>query len=484
MDAETCHQLAWKHLHAGETKLALEYALRAHELSRGNLDYLNTLGVAYGEAGQLDFAEASFRKVLRRKPGFINALINLAKSLEKQERLDEARPLYERALAIEPAFPKLAANLASLYGQRGETGRAKSLLERSARNVDPQDLAIGLAKCDADAGETDRALARLRAAVGEHADWKLARSSLAHLLLSTAHWREGWTEYVQRRNLFEPRLTELPPLLPARLEGKTVLLRGEQGIGDVLFFLRFAPLLHRRGARLALACERKLHAVVRPNEILGEVRAGDDAAGFDRAVLTGDLPALLAAEETPPAWPLVVEPEAKRAASERLSALGPAPYLAVTWRAGTDTARGREFGAERISLTKSAPPKELGAALRGWRGTTILLQRGARPQDGAEFAAGFGAPPHDLSALGEDLRALLAVLSLVDEYVSVSNTNIHLLAGIGRSARVLVPFPPEWRWLRREDRSPWFPDFPVYRQPVSHDWGVPLAALRKDLGLG
>jgi hypothetical protein len=75
------------------------------------------------------------------------------------------------------------------------------------------------------------------------------------------------------------------------------------------------------------------------------------------------------------------------------------------------------------------------------------------------------------------------VLSLVDEYVSVSNTNIHLLAGIGRGARVLVPFPPEWRWLRREDRSPWFPDFPVYRQPVSRDWTVPLAALRRDLGL-
>ncbi len=215
MDAETSHQLAWKYLQAGETKLALEHALRAHELSRGNLDYLNTLGVAYGEAGQLDLAEATFRKALKRKPGFINALVNLAKSLEKQERLDEARPLYERALTIAPAFPRLATNLARIYSQRGETGRAKSLLERSAKNVDPQDLAMGLALYEADAGETERALARLRAAVADHPDWKLARSSLAHLLLSTAHWREGWTEYVRRRNLFEPRPTELPEPLAA-----------------------------------------------------------------------------------------------------------------------------------------------------------------------------------------------------------------------------------------------------------------------------
>ena len=482
MDAETSNQLAWKYLQAGETKLALEYALRAHELKRGNLDFLNTLGVAYGEAGQLDLAEATFRKLLKRKPGFVDALVNLGKSLEKQERLEEARQQSERALAIEPAFPKLATNLARIYNLGGEPARAKSLLERSAKNLDPQDLAIGLAKCAADAGELDDALARLRAAVADHTDWKLARSSLAHLLLSTARWREGWIEYVRRRNLLEPRPTELPPLLAARLDGNSVLLRGEQGIGDVLFFLRFAPMLRARGARLTLACERKLHAVVHANEVLDEVRA-EETGSFDRAVWTADLPALLETEATPPAWRLEIDPAAKRDAETRLAALGPAPYLAVTWRAGTDTVRGREFGAERISLTKSAPPRLLGGALRGWRGTAILLQRGARPGDAAEFAAGFGAPFHDLSALGDDLRALLAVLSLVDEYVSVSNTNIHLLAGIGRSARVLVPFPPEWRWLRGEGRSPWFPDFPVYRQPVSHDWSAPLAALRKDLGL-
>jgi hypothetical protein len=482
VDAETCNQLAWQYLQAGETRLALEHALRAHELKRNNLDFLNTLGVAYGEAGQLDLAEATFRKALKRKPGFVDALVNLAKSLEKQERLAEARQHYERALAIEPAFPKLAANLSRVYAQLGETARSREALERNAKHVDPQDLAIGMAQCELDAGDSERALGRLRSAVAQHSDWKLARSALAHLLLSTGRWREGWKEYVQRRNLFDPRPTELPPLLAGRLDGQSLLLRGEQGIGDVLFFLRFAPLLRARGARLSLACDRKLHSVVRANEILDEVRVGEEGS-FDRAVWTADQPALLETEATPPAWRLEVDAAAKQDAEARLAALGPAPYLAVTWRAGTDTARGREFGAERASLTKSVPPQELGAALRGWRGTTILLQRGARSEDAAAFAAGFAAPFHDLSALGEDLRALLAVLSLVDEYVSVSNTNIHLLAGIGRGARVIVPYPPEWRWLRREDRSPWFPDFPVYRQAVSRDWSAPLAALRKDLAI-
>ena len=373
-------------------------------------------------------------------------------------------------------------NLARVYAQYGETQRVRGLLERNAKQIDPQDLTIALARNEQDVGEPAKALERLRDAVARHADWKLARSALAHLLLSTGQWREGWPEYVRRRNLLDPRPTELPPPVGASLAGKTVLLRGEQGIGDVLFFLRFAPLLRGRGARLVLACERKLHSVVRANEILDEVRA-EDGVGFDRAIWTADLPALLETDSTPPAWRLEVDAAARREAEAKLAALGPGPYLAVTWRAGTDTVRGREFGAERISLTKSVPPKSLGEALRGWRGTTLLLQRGARADDAAQFAAGFAAPFHDLSPLGDDLRAMLAVLSLVDEYVAVSNTNVHLLAGIGRSARVVIPFPPEWRWLLREDRSPWFPEFPVYRQPASRDWGAPLAALRTDLGL-
>ena len=483
MDAETLNQLAWRYLQAGETQLALEHALRAHELKKNDLAYLNTLGVAYGEAGQLDLAEATFRKLLKRKPGFVAALVNLAKSLEKQERLEEAAPLFERALAIEPAFPKLAVNLARVYAQRGDVARRRSLLERHVRQIDPQDFAMAMAQCELDSGETGQALQRLREAVAAHEDWKLARSALAHLQLSIGDWREGWPEYVRRRNLLDPRPNALPPPLAARLDGKTLLLRGEQGIGDVLFFLRFAPMLRERGARLVLACERKLHSVVRANEVLAEVRA-EEGAGFDRAIWTADLPAVLGTEETPPAWRLEVDAAARRDAETKLAALGPAPYLAVTWRAGTDTAQGREFGAERAFLTKSVPTKALGEALRGWRGTTLLLQRGARADDAAQFAAGFAAPFHDLSALGEDLSAMLAALSLVDEYVGVSNTNMHLLAGIGRSARVIVPYPPEWRWLRREGRSPWFPDFPVYRQPASRDWSAPLAALRKDLGLG
>jgi len=470
-DHRDWNALAWTYLQSGQNDLALDAAQRAHEANRNNLDYLNTLGVAYGEAGDLERAESSFRKALKRKPVFLDALINLAKTLEKQERFAEAIPLYERALALDETFPKLATNLANLYRQRGDAKRARQLLERLARHIDPQDLALALAACDYELAGIGAAIDRLSAAVKHHPEWAAATSALAHACLADARWRDGWHHYLARHG-------GKAAALPARLENERILLRGEQGIGDVLFFLRFAPLLEARGAKLVLACAKRLHGVLKNIE-----KIESEAPGFDRQLWLGDLPVHLDCNEAPPAWPLSVPDEARRAARERLVALGPGPYLAVTWRAGTDIARGREFGAERMSLTKALPPEELANAVRGWKGTTVLLQRGGRAGEVERFTTALGAQCHDLSALGDDLPALLAVLAEIDEYATVSNTNVHLLAGLGRSARVLIPYPAEWRWMRREGRSPWFPDFPVYRQSQSRHWTGALSALRADLGL-
>src|SRR5207247_1916495 len=184
-DHRDWNALAWTYLQSGQSELALEAARRAHEGNRNNLDYLNTLGVAYGEMGELARAESSFRKALKRRPVFLDALVNLAKTLEKQERLDESIPLYERALALDETYPKLAANLARLYRQRGDALRARQLLERLAKHVDGQDLAMALAECDYELGSASDAVERLSHAVDQHPEWLLARNALAHALLAS-----------------------------------------------------------------------------------------------------------------------------------------------------------------------------------------------------------------------------------------------------------------------------------------------------------
>ena len=88
---------------------------------------------------------------------------------------------------------------------------------------------------------------------------------------------------------------------------------------------------------------------------------------------------------------------------------------------------------------------------------------------------------HDFSALNDDLEDMLALLGLIDDYVGVSNTNMHLRAGVGGRARVLVSNPPEWRWMTDGETSPWFPGYKVYRQAVTGDWSGALVTLTHDM---
>jgi uncharacterized protein HemY len=454
-DPDAWNELARQKVASGEPALAVEYARRAHELARRNPVYLNTLGVAYAESGDMAEALAALRRALKLKPDFVHAVVNLAKVLEKEEDLAAAQKAYEHAYQLSPDYPGLVPPLARLYRERGFAEKARALLDAS-RGVEPQAHLLAQAACDFELDGEGAAAARLRAALTGHPDWHLVRIALGHLLLSTGRWREGWRFY-----------RESPA---AELPAGRIVLRGEQGIGDVLFFLRFAPAL---GRKVTLACEKKLRSILVPGPVLEAIRE-DEGEG----ILIGDLPLLLGAENTPPAWPL----EARETAD--LRRYGPPPYLGVTWRAGTDLGRRREQGNDQRALSKSIPPALLGSALRGWPGTVIALQRGARAGDLDIFRASYGKAFTDLSPLGDDLPALLAVLAALDDYVGVSNANMHLLAGLGRSAKVLVPYPGEWRWMRRAGPSPWFPGFAVYRQPQGRDWQPTLAALRNDLFKG
>ena len=439
---QALNDLAWRAIAAGDAATALGYARRAHELSRRNPDYLNTLGVAYAESGDFAQAETSLRKAVKLKPDHVDAIVNLGKVLEKNDDFAGALKAYRHAYELAPQFPKLAVTLARVYRECGRAVEARALLNAT----DSEDLLIAAASCDFELDGEQAAIARLRTAPPE---WQAARKALAHLLLSTGHWREGWRLYRDAK----PEI------------GQHVHLRGEQGIGDVLFFMRFVPLLRARGVSVSIACEKKLASILEgAREYAGE-----------EAIPIGDLPLILDTEETPPAWPLAV---AEKASLERF---GPPPYLGVTWRAGTDLARRAEFGNDPGALSKAIAPELLGRAVRGWPGTVIVLQRGSRAGELDHFRSSYGKACTDLSLLGDDLPGLLAVLAALDEYVGVSNTNLHLLAGIAKTARVLVPYPGEWRWMRRAGPSPWFPDFQVYRQPQSRDWSAPLQQLRHDL---
>ena len=159
--------------------------------------------------------------------------------------------------------------------------------------------------------------------------------------------------------------------------------------------------------------------------------------------------------------------------AELLAGFGPPPHIGVTWRAGS---RDRH----RL-LYKYAPIEALAGALRPAPGTIVALQRAPDAGEVELLGAALGRPVLDLTALNADLEAMLALVGALDDYVSVSNTNVHLRAALGRTSRVLLPNPPEFRWMARGRESPWFPGTTIYRQGSDADWAPALADLARDL---
>jgi Flp pilus assembly protein TadD len=507
------------------------------------------LGNVLRDAGRSQEAADSYRQVIRLDPAFADAYNDLGRILHLAQRFDDAEQAYRQFLALQPGSATGHINLASLLIDRGRPADAASLcrrrIEQKPGSEDASALQWMLGSALERQGDLAAALAAFRAAItsspgNSRALWgcgvalletgnmqeglrcferarELApdspenRNAMAGTYLSLGNMQAGWEEYLHRpaRDLFVQKYPEVEfatETSPDSLRAKAVLLLREQGLGDELFFLRYASQLRSRGAAITYRASAKLASLLARVQALDQVITEDDpfpVAGL--TLLVGDLPRILrpleaasyrpprdAAKleaqfqclprvfypELPPPLALPVLPQRLEDLKKRLSGLGPPPYLGLTWRAGT--APEQQKGAVWM-LHKEIPLERLGSAVRGMKGTLLALQRNPRPGEIETLSARAAGPVHDLTALNEDLEAMLALLALVDEYIGVSNTNFHLRAGVSRSARVLVPRPAEWRWLLAGDESPWFPGFRIYRQAVDGNWSTAFERLGRDL---
>jgi Flp pilus assembly protein TadD len=473
-DASAWHMLAVIAVRHGRPDEAINLCDKAVRLERRNALFLSALGVAHAEAGHPDEAEQCFKRALKERPDYAEAHYNLGKVYVRVGDRTEAERCYMRARRLDPARTDVLNNLALLYCETGRYEEALPLLAE-ARAASPGDEAIAINRASAllaTAGPT-AAIAELTEFVGHRRDAAAAHAELGRMLLAEGRYQEGWPQYSWRHGR-EGRS------LPAAI-GRVLLLPA-QGLGDHLFFLRFAGALRARARHIAFLCPDKLLGVLGSLPTLDEIRSARLPGEFDLELRLDELPGALGETATPPPVPISTASSRVQAWHARLAALGPPPYLAVTWRAGGKREDAREHAVRgEEPLYKEVKLSELAAALRSWPGSVLIVQRVPLAGECEQFAKALGRAAHDLSSANDDLAEMAALLSLVDEYVGVSNTNMHVRAGLARDARVLVPFPPEFRWMHEGSRVPWFPDFLIYRQSARLDWQPALETLQRDL---
>ncbi|MCS6850719.1 MAG: tetratricopeptide repeat-containing glycosyltransferase family protein [Gemmataceae bacterium] len=407
-------------------------------------DAHNTLGTAHLKQGRVLEAIRSLREAIRHHPDFADAHYNLGIALKDLRRLDEAQSHYEAAIRLKPGFAQAHYNLGALLALQGNLQQAIACYEEAIRLVP---------------------------------DFADAHYGRAVAWLALGDWRRGWPAYEWRWRQpgAVPRVFAQPPWDGSTLAGKTILLHAEQGLGDTLQFIRFAPLLQRQGATVLFeGPARLLPLLSRCAGVDRWIAAGSPLPPFDVHAPLLSVPGLLGITlaDIPAEVPyLFADPTLVARWRNALSAES-GLRVGIAWQGNPRVQRDHE---RSIPLAEFAPLAEvLGVRL-------FSLQKGP----GSEQLLSVSFPVVDLGRrLDEDGGAFMdtaAVLHSLDLVITSDTALAHLAGGMGRPTWLALSAAPDWRWLRGRDDSPWYPTARLFRQSRLGQWRDVFIRLRDEL---
>ncbi len=444
-------------------------------------------------------------------------------TLQMANRNREAIAPYRHALAIDPILPKLRNNLAgALKLTGGDVSEQLALLQGAVRddpgngegwtnltdasrvNLNlPRALEAG-ARAVQCAPHSPLAHNNYALALREAQRWDEAehaartacalapndasmRSNLSMLQLMRGDYTRGWVSHEARWD-GSLELGGNRPAMPAPtwrgepLTGKTLLVWGEQGMGDVLQFSRYIPVLgervHREGGRLVWNSFPQMGALLARR--LGD-HADDYSAGggveslppFDYEIPLLSLPLIFdTREETIPAAIPYLYADAAAGESWRTRLAGESRLkVGLTWTGSLGHQRNpfRRIGCERYA-----------AHFGGMQDVAFYsLQPGAGADVAAARAAGL--PLTDYTAEFASFDHTAALVSALDLVITVCTSVAHLSGAIGQRTWVLLDVNPHWVWLLDRSDSPWYPSATLYRQRQFSQWDPALEAVARDL---
>jgi ADP-heptose:LPS heptosyltransferase len=286
--------------------------------------------------------------------------------------------------------------------------------------------------------------------------------------LQLGAFEEGWAEYEWRwrRPGHGPRRLPQPAWDGSDLAGKRLLIYCEQGLGDVLQFIRYAAVVQRAGASVVLECPGALVSLLRRcpgiDELVAETRP---LPNFDVHAALLSLPHLLGTTlaTVPAEVPyLAANPERVERWREELAGVD-GFRIGIAWQGNPRHPRDRH---------RSFPLSQFEGLARQEGVRLISLQKGAGAEQAAALQGRFPvvdlpSEPDMAEAAFEDTAAIMQHLDLV---ISADTAIAHLAGALGVPVWVVLSAITDWRWLRGRDDSPWYPSMRLFRQKTLGDW--------------
>ena len=436
-------------------------------------------GVELHRKGDLQGAEREYREALRIDAEHPLAMHFLGVTHYQRMRFDEALPLLERSTQRVPQEPEFHNNLGLVLAalDRNEEAIAsyrKTLALAPKHGTAWNNVGLALQAMNRIAEAIEAFRRAIAIAPGfAHAHWNLALA-----LLANGDYHEGWQEYEWRLRL--PELGGRAPALPIprwsgeSLVGKTLLLTAEQGIGDAVQFIRFAPAVAERGARV----------IVRAPSSVALLLANADGVS---ATVADDLP-LPASDFELPLVSLAhrLDVDASNIDSARYLRTDPGARGRVL--ATSDPTRA---GRQKIGIAWAGAPHHQNDRRRSMPFEAVLplfdlpgidwvsLQKGPRESEIEATARSKSIVRLDASSQLSDTAAIIDAL---DAVVSVDTSVAHITGALGKPLHLMLPFAADWRWGIEGVSTDWYPSAMLYRQKSIGDWSGVVADVTRALG--
>jgi Flp pilus assembly protein TadD len=465
-------------LRAGRYSEAEYYLRESLRMRPEDPDTLNNLGTAVWQQSRLEEADSLYRRAYELKPDDYAIVNNLGNSLWEQHRLEEAAKFYQRALALKPDSPETWMNRGVLLTDLSRFDEALECIHESLRlRPDSYEAIANLGATLARQGRWDDAMAAYDRSIRLQQYYPEAHRGRALAWLADGDFERGWSEYEWRLRC--RKHVGCNPSCPRwsgeELEGRSILVHAEQGMGDTLMFLRFASALKQRGATVLVACQGPLVRLVARCPFVDAVAEGSNllppfdahspllslpcTLGVTLSTIPAEIPYLSADQGTIEAWRPKVQRALERAGSGNVFRIG------IAWQGNP---------LHRADLCRSFPLRELAPLARAPGVRLLSLQKDDGLDQLRALDGQFAVAELEYPAPGrEDRRDFLdtsAIMSELDLVVTADTALAHLAGALGSRVWVALPAVAEWRWLKEREDSPWYPTMRLFRQSSPGDW--------------
>ena len=473
-------KIAIEHHQAGRLQEAEAIYRQILRLQPNNPGALHFLGLIAHQVGQHQVAVEYMQRVIKMDPKVPDYHNNLGLALQEQGRLEEAGAHYREALAINPDYAEAHLNLGNTLRELGNLNGAIERY-RTALRLKP-DLAeahMSLGVAFQELGRLNEAIAQYRMAISFKPELSESHRNLALALLLSGNFTEGLKEYewrweakegkAQKRNFPQPIWNG------EEISGRAILLYAEQGVGDTIQFIRYAPLVAKRGARVIVECHANLKSLLESvrGGVMSVVARGEPLPPFDVYVSLLSLPWILdtTIETIPAQVPYITaNPAAVTAWRSRLESDKGRFKVGLAWAGRSDHKNDRN---RSCALDLFEPLAKLPDV------TFYSLQKGEAAKQAANPPGGMVLK--DFTPDLNDFADTAALMTHLDLIIAVDTAVVHLAGAMGKPAWTVLPFSPDWRWMLERNDTPWYPTMRLFRQPCPGDWPGVFARVAEEL---